>query len=264
MTDESRPRVRLYVDRDLGAGARFDLDRPRTHYLVNVMRLEAGSEILVFNGRDGEWRTRIETARKGVCTIAAETRTRAQAASPDVWLVFAPVKRAPIDYLAAKATELGVRALRPVVTRHTAVTRVNVERVRANAIEAAEQCGRLDVPEIAPPQPLEELIARWPVGRRMLLCAETGDAPDIGRALAAEQWAILVGPEGGFARAELDALRKLTFVKAVSLGPRILRAETAAVAALACWQAQLGDWRERAGGDWRGTDRAAGRDDTDK
>jgi 16S rRNA (uracil1498-N3)-methyltransferase len=250
--------VRLFVDRDLGAGARFDLDRPQTHYLVNVMRLEAGAGLLVFNGRDGEWRAKIEVARKNVCTLVAEARTRPQAASPDVWLVFAPVKRAPIDYIAAKATELGVRGLRPIVTRHTAVTRVNLERVRANALEAAEQCGRLDVPEIVPPQPLEQLIASWPAGRRLLLCAETGDAPDIGSALAAEAhvngpgdsgpWAILVGPEGGFARAELDALRKLTFVKAVSLGPRVLRAETAAVAALACWQSQLGDWSGRGAG----------------
>jgi 16S rRNA (uracil1498-N3)-methyltransferase len=248
VTEEAKPKVRLYVDRDLGAGARFDLDRSQSHYVVHVMRLAPGGEVALFNGRDGEWRARIEAARKGICTVAAEDRTRPQAASPDVWLVFAPVKRAPIDLVAAKATELGVRALRPVMTLHTAVTRVNVERVRANAIEAAEQCGRLDVPEVFPPEPLSDLLARWPTERRLLVCDESGSAPPVADALASERgnpgpWAILVGPEGGFASAELDAFRKLTFSKAVSLGPRILRAETAAIAALACWQALLGDWR---------------------
>jgi 16S rRNA (uracil1498-N3)-methyltransferase len=247
--DEPKPKVRLYVGNDLGPGTRLDLDRSQSHYLLHVMRLGPGGEVALFNGRDGEWRVRIDAVRKNICTILVAARTRLQLASPDVWLVFAPVKRAPIDFIAAKATELGARALRPVLTRHTVVNRVNVERARANVIEAAEQCGRLDVPEVFPPEPLEDVLARWPDERNLLLCDESGRAPPIAEALAAEiggrraPWAILVGPEGGFAAAELDAFRKLTFSKAVSLGPRILRAETAAVAALACWQALLGDWR---------------------
>ncbi|HEX9836481.1 MAG TPA: 16S rRNA (uracil(1498)-N(3))-methyltransferase, partial [Alphaproteobacteria bacterium] len=172
-----------------------------------------------------------------------------QLASPDLWLVFAPVKRARIDFVAAKATELGVSALRPVLTRHTAVERVNVERLRANAIEAAEQCDRLDVPEVAAPVALDALIEDWPAGRRLMLCDESGAAPPVAAALApfaaapAAPWAVLTGPEGGFAGSELDALKKREFVTAVSLGPRTLRADTAALAALSCWQALVGDWR---------------------
>jgi 16S rRNA (uracil1498-N3)-methyltransferase len=247
VTEAAKPKVRLHVSGDLAPGVRLDLERAQSHYLAHVMRLGPGAEIAVFNGRDGEWRARVAAARKGAVALEVADRLRPQAASPDVWLVFAPVKRAPIDFVAAKATELGVRVLCPVVTRHTVVTRVNVERVRTNAIEAAEQCGRLDVPEVCEPEALETLLARWPAERRLLVCDETGGGIPFAVALAGERpgapWAILVGPEGSFAAAELDAIRKLTFSESVSLGPRILRAETAAVAALACWQALLGDWR---------------------
>jgi 16S rRNA (uracil1498-N3)-methyltransferase len=239
--------IRLFVDRDLGPDRRLVLTEGQAHYLQHVMRLSAGDELAVFNGRHGEWGARIEAVRKGAGTLALTECRRPQAAGSDVWLVFAPVKRTPIDLVAAKATELGASALRPVVTRHTAVARVNVERLKANAIEAAEQCGRLDVPAVHAPEPLESLLARWPPERRLMLCDESGAAEPVALALslpaAREPWAILVGPEGGFAATELDAIRKLPFVKAVSLGPRLLRADTAAIAALACWQALAGDWR---------------------
>jgi 16S rRNA (uracil1498-N3)-methyltransferase len=170
---------------------------------------------------------------------------------PDLWLVAAPIKRSASDRLAEKATELGVAVLQPVTTQHTAVDRVNAERLRAIAIEAAEQCERLTVPEIRPTVSLKKLLEAWPPQRRLLLCAEAGDARPIAEVLldramaAAAPWAVMIGPEGGFARSELDALTKLPFVMPVGLGPRILRADTAALAALACWQAILGDGRQR-------------------
>ncbi|HYC65796.1 MAG TPA: 16S rRNA (uracil(1498)-N(3))-methyltransferase, partial [Reyranellaceae bacterium] len=169
----------------------------------------------------------------------------------DLWLCFAPIKRARIDYIAEKATELGVAVLQPVLTRHTAVERVNVERLHANAIEAAEQTERLSVPEVRGPIELAKLIAAWPAGRRLLICDETGGGPPIAAALSAldakakaAPWAILIGPEGGFAREELDSIRKVKDVLAVGLGPRILRADTAALAAVACWQSLVGDWQK--------------------
>jgi 16S rRNA (uracil1498-N3)-methyltransferase len=176
-----------------------------------------------------------------------EERRRAQAPGPDLWLAFAPIKRARLDFLVEKAVELGVSRLQPVMTRHTAVSRVNQERLAANAREAAEQCERLSVPVVREARPLFDLMADWPSGRRLLVCSELGAAPPLSEVLqaATEQpktpWAILVGPEGGFARSELDGLRKLPFVTAVGLGPRILRSDTAALFALAVWQAFLGD-----------------------
>lgn len=244
------PRIRLHVTADLAAGAAVALEAGQGHYLGTVMRLGPGAAVAVFNGRDGEWRARIETLRRGAGALAVEERLRGQDAPADLWLVFAPIKRARIDILAAAATELGVAALWPVTTRHAAVERVNVERLRANAIEAAEQCERLTVPDVMALARLEAALAGWPAGRRLLLCDETRAAPPIADALSGlarppGPWGILVGPEGGFARGELDALRKLPFITPVSLGPRILRAETAALAALACWQSLLGDWRGR-------------------
>lgn len=244
--------VRLHVANDLGPGLAIRLAAPQAHYLSHVLRLGRGDAVRLFNGRDGEWQGAIEAVGRGWCSVALTAQTRAQTAEPDLWLVFAPVKRARIDFIAAKATELGVSRLVPVFTRHTAVSRVNAERLGANAIEAAEQCGRLTVPEVAEPVGLEELIATWPADRRLLLCDETGAGPPVARALAAARearpaigpWAVLTGPEGGFAPSELDLLRKLTIVTTAALGPRILRADTAAIAALACWQALLGDWRQ--------------------
>ncbi len=253
VSQATRPKTRLHVEAPLAEGQVLGLAPAQAHYLGTVLRLARGDSVGLFNGRDGEWRATVDGIGRGWCSLAVGERTRAQRSAPDLWLVFAPIKRARIDFVAAKATELGVSALCPVLTRHTAVGRVNAERLRANAVEAAEQCGRLDVPEVAEPATLDALLAGWPAERRLLLCDETGRAPAIEDALAPfaarpgppGPWAVLTGPEGGFAEAELDALMKTPFVIPVGLGPRILRADTASVAALACWQARLGDWRTR-------------------
>lgn len=242
--------TRLFVEVGLATGHEVPLDEAQAHYLRNVMRRPDGAPLLLFNGRDGEWRASLSAhGKKGAAATVAE-RTRPQEPEPDVWLCFAPVKRARIDYIAEKATELGVAVLQPVVTQHTAVERVNVGRLRANAIEAAEQTERLTVPEVRDSIDLGRLIDAWPSGRRLLMCDETGGGPPIAEALAAlddesrrSPWAIVIGPEGGFAEAELEALRRIKNVTSVGLGPRILRADTAALAALACWQALVGDWR---------------------
>jgi 16S rRNA (uracil1498-N3)-methyltransferase len=242
--------IRLFVESDLSAGASLALDPAQTHYLMHVLRRGVGDAVHPFNGRDGEWRARIERANRNACTVALLEQVRAQAPEPDLWLAFAPVKRAPIDAIATKATELGVGALCPVLTQHTSVTRVNLQRLRANAIEAAEQCGRLSVPDVHEPVTLGNLIAQWPADRSLMLCDESGSAPPVADALAGRtggKWAVLIGPEGGFAQSELDALGKLPFVTAVGLGPRLLRADTAAIAALACLQALVGDWRATGG-----------------
>jgi 16S rRNA (uracil1498-N3)-methyltransferase len=240
---------RLYVEADLGAGVGVDLGAPQAHYLRDVLRREPGATVLLFNGRDGEWQATIERLAKSSALLAIQQRTRRQVESPDLWLVFAPIKRERIDLLAEKATELGCRCLWPVFTQHTAITRVNIARLRAHAVEAAEQTERLDIPEIREPVRLDELLADWPQARRLLVCAEFGAALPIADALsqmpATDAYAIMTGPEGGFARSELDALGKLPFVNAVGLGPRVLRADTAALAALSCWQAILGDGRMR-------------------
>jgi 16S rRNA (uracil1498-N3)-methyltransferase len=241
---------RLFVDADLSAGSEAPLGEAQVHYLRHVMRRAEGAPLVLFNGRDGEWRATFEGRGKKAAAARVTERTREQAAEPDVWLCFAPLKRARIDYVAEKATELGVAVLQPVVTHHTIVERVNLERLRANAVEAAEQTERLSVPEIRPPVELTRLLDGWPAGRRLLVCDETGAGPPIAEALAgldaasrAAPWAIVVGPEGGFDAAELAALGRMKDVMAVGLGPRILRADTAALAALACWQALVGDWQ---------------------
>ncbi len=247
---EHPPAARLYVEESLVQGAGLGLDADRAHYLRNVLRLEPGASVALFNGRDGEWLGHIDAVDKRGAMVSLRRQLRPQDAEPDLWLCFAPIKKARIDFIAEKATELGVSALQPVFTRHTAMTRVNVERLRANAVEASEQTERLSVPAVREPLALEDLLQAWPSGRRLLLADEAGGGRPIAEALAGlddtakrSPWALLVGPEGGFARAELDALRKLPFVTAVGLGPRILRADTAALAALACWQALLGDWQ---------------------
>ena len=244
-----KARARLYVEADLLPAAAVPLMAKQAHYLGTVLRLRAGSAIAVFNGRHGEWLARIEALAKGDGMLAVLEQSRPQAPEPDLWLIFAPIKRAPIDFLAQKATELGASRLWPVFTRNTQVKRVNQARLRANAIEAAEQSGRLGVPEVAPPVRLEDLIAAWPARRRLLVPDETGGGRPLAEVLTdadgtPQPYAILTGPEGGFARSELDALGNLAFVTLVGLGPRILRADTAALAALACWQALLGDWRQ--------------------
>jgi len=248
------PSARLYVPDALASGATLTLAEGQAHYLRNVLRLGAGAGLALFNGRDGEWRGRIDGIAKARCTVLLEAQTRKQGAEPDLWLVFAPVKRARIDYLVEKATELGVAALCPVRTERTIVERVNLERLRANAVEAAEQTERLTVPVVHPPESLSALVSRWPPERRLVVCDERGRAPPIAEVVAglrdrlAVGAALLIGPEGGFTETELDGLANLPFVNPVSLGPRVLRADTAALAALAVFQALAGDWRDiRAG-----------------
>lgn len=251
-----RIETRLFVEEPLSAGAPIGLDHARAHYLRSVLRLEAGARVAVFNGRDGAWRARIEGLGKGWASLLVEDLLQAQKAEPDLWLCFAPIKRARLDFLAEKATELGVARLLPVMTQRTIVTRVKGERLAANAREAAEQCERLTVPQVEEPRPLAELLADWPEGRRLLVCAEAGAARPLAEVLlravgnppgggSLGSWAFLTGPEGGFSQAELDDLKSRPFVTPVGLGPRILRADTAALAALSCWQALVGDGKER-------------------
>jgi len=240
------PATRLYVTSDLAAGRALELGPPQTHYLRHVLRLPPGATVALFNGRDGEWLARIDRFAKATCALTLLAERRAQDAPGDLWLVFAPLKRARIDFLVEKATELGVARLCPVLTERTTVVRVNRDRLAATAVEAAEQTERLSLPEILPPEPLPRLLERWPAARRMVLCDESGTAPPIAEVLAGfapGPLAVLVGPEGGFAQSELDALRKLPNVSPVGLGPRVLRADTAALAALAVLQALIGDWR---------------------
>jgi 16S rRNA (uracil1498-N3)-methyltransferase len=246
-----KSQARIHIDDALGEGAELRLDEREVHHLRDVLRLKEGDAVAVFNGSDGEWDAVIVGIGKKTAKLIVGERLREQSVGPDLWLAFAPLKRARIDALVEKATELGVSVLQPVETQHTAVERVNLDRLGTIAAEAAEQCERLSVPQVRPPVTLGKLLAEWPAERRLLLCAEAGAARPIAEALRAHAdgiaapWAVMIGPEGGFARSELDALVKLPFVMPVGLGPRILRADTAALAALACWQAILGDGQQR-------------------
>jgi 16S rRNA (uracil1498-N3)-methyltransferase len=242
---EAGGKTRLYVADDLGEGVAVTLDEGQTHYLLHVLRAEAGNLVLLFNGRDGEWLAQITAAAKRGVTATCRQQVAVQRGAPDIWLAFAPVKKTPSDYLVQKAAELGVSVLQPVFTRRTIVSRINEERMTANAVEAAEQSGRLTVPEVRGGVSFDKLLVSWPQDRRLLFCDEGGDAKAMSQAARESRGgpcAILTGPEGGFDRAERDALRALPFVVPMSLGPRILRADTAALAALAIWQAVAGDW----------------------
>ncbi len=235
---------RLYVIDSLSAEQRVRLDSDRTHYLKHVMRRKLGDEVGLFNGRDGEWLGQVESYGRNDTTIAIGRRRRPQAAGSDVWLAFAPIKRARIDLVAEKATELGVSVLWPVMTRRAEVARVNVERLANIAIESSEQSERLDVPAVREARSLERFLREWPAERRLFICAEAGEARPIAEAMRDAHGlpaGFLIGPEGGFTSVELDGLRKFPSGVAVGLGPRLLRAETAAIAALACWQALAGD-----------------------
>lgn len=241
------PRLFVAAPR-LEAAATVMLDPGQAHYLRAVMRRAAGDPVVLFNGTDGEWLARLERIAKAGAEAVCETRLRHQSDEPPPgpWLLFAPLKRGPVDMVAEKATELGATRLLPVLTQRTTAARVNAGRLRAHAIEAAEQCRRLTVPEITEPLALSRLAQDWPGDRRLFVLAEHGTAVPASAAFAqaADQpAALLVGPEGGFTELELDALRQLPFVTAVRLGPRVLRAETAALAALALWQAVAGDAR---------------------
>lgn len=223
------------------------LTHENTHRLRNVLRLAVGATVTAFNERDGEWLCRVDALRRSYGTLEAFEHCRAPEPGPDIWLVFAPIKRARLEWVAEKATELGAAALVPVMTARTQAERVNRERLRVIAIAAAEQSARTSLPEIRPEVPLMRLLADWPTERRLILCDESGAGQPVAAALAgldgAAPAAVFVGPEGGFAETELDAFGKLSIVTRVGLGPRILRAETAALAALAVYQAIAGDWR---------------------
>ncbi|MEM9060362.1 MAG: 16S rRNA (uracil(1498)-N(3))-methyltransferase [Pseudomonadota bacterium] len=242
---QAKAKIRLYVTADLGPGQEVALARDQAHYLTNVMRQEVGGQVLLFNGRDGEWRAGITQANKRECRLSCAQQTAVQRAAPDLWLCFAPIKKARTDFIAEKACEMGARRLVPVFTQHTNAERIRVDRLRAHAIEAAEQCGITSVPEVAEPVTLDRLLSDWPGDRQILFCDETGPrqtAREVLRAAKPGPWAILTGPEGGFSQAEVARLHAMASAHAVSLGPRILRADTAAVAALALWQSELGDW----------------------
>ncbi len=237
---------RLFVEADLGVGATVPLEREQANYLLNVMRLGDGAGVLVFNGHDGEWLARVETVGKRQANLALERQTRPQTNGPDLHYLFAPLKRARLDYMVQKATEMGVARLQPVLTRYTVAERVKVERMRANAIEAAEQCGILRVPEVAAPERLDRALASWDAGRRLIFCDEGAPIADpiaALREIAPGPLAVLIGPEGGFAPEEREVLIALPFVMRMAMGPRIMRADTAAVAALTLVNAVLGDWR---------------------
>ena len=238
--------IRLFVPHDLTAGAALALDEGQSRYLAAVMRLAAGDELLAFNGRDGEWRARVARVGKREVALEAEALMRPQTAGPDLDLAVALVKRARLETIVEKAAELGARRVRPVITERTNADHTRVDRLQAIAVEASEQTGRLDVPEVLEPVRLERLIDGWQAGRRLLFCDEAGDALPVLQAVAdqpAAPWGILIGPEGGFSPKERARLRALDFAVPATLGPRILRADTAAISALTLWQAALGDWR---------------------
>jgi 16S rRNA (uracil1498-N3)-methyltransferase len=263
--------IRLFVPDPLQAGALVAPTPEQSRYLISVMRLKSGDALSLFNGQDGEWRATVAGASKRGCVLGVEVQTRPQQSPPDLELIIALVKRARLETIVEKATELGARRIRMVTTRRTNADHTNPIRLQAVATEAAEQTGRLDVPEVVAPQKLDHLLDQWQDNQRLMFCDEAGDDPaaewggagaKAAPALVALKnaagdaaqhklqqnapkpppWAVLIGPEGGFAPEERARLRALPFVTPVSLGPRILRADTAAIAALTLWQAALGDW----------------------
>src|SRR6516225_5607019 len=237
---------RLYVGGRLALGGTIELEAGQAHYLRAVLRLGRGAAVAGFNAVDGEWLCRISEVGRSRVWLTVERQLRVPESEPDLWLLFAPIKRARHDWLVEKATELGASALLPVWTARTQSERLNLERLRAHAVEAAEQSERLSVPELRAPEVLGRVLAAWPPERHLMVCDESGEGEPISEAaerLAVGPVALLVGPEGGFDQTELDALDKLSFVTRIGLGPRVLRAETAALAALAVFQAIAGDWR---------------------
>lgn len=239
----SEAKVRLFVEQPLGEGQSVALTREQAHYLFGVMRLGEGDAVALFNGKDGEWRAGVADAGKRGGTLVCAEQSAPQGAPPDLWLLFAPIKKARTDFIVEKAVEMGAARIFPVQTEFTNSERIRRDRLQAHAVEAAEQCGITYVPEVAELERLDRVLSGWPAGRRLMFCDEAlagqgGGLPD-----TPGPWAILIGPEGGFSEAERVRLASLDFAHAVALGPRILRADTAAVAALTLWQARLGDWR---------------------
>jgi 16S rRNA (uracil1498-N3)-methyltransferase len=237
---------RLFIDTPLSTGAVYETGKEQFNYLVNVLRFQEGDAVLVFNGRDGEWRAELSFPSKKRLHLTATEQTRPQPAPCDLHYLFAPLKVGRLDYLVQKAVEMGAGLLQPVMTQHVQGKITSMDRVRANVIEAAEQCGVLGVPQLAEPRRLDDVLGTWPEDRRIIFCDE-GDAGQnplpVLAGVKERKLALLIGPEGGFSDAERSLLRSRDFVTAIPLGPRILRADTAAVAAMAVIQATIGDWR---------------------
>lgn len=235
-------KVRLYVDQPLGAAQPVALTREQAHYLFGVMRMAVGDAVALFNGADGEWQSEVVEAGKRRGILVCRDQSKPQSMPPDLWLLFAPIKKARTDFIVEKAVEMGVRRIVPVQTAFTNSERIRQDRLQVHAIEAAEQCGGVFVPEVAELAKLDRLLDRWEPDRRIAFCdealaGETGRLPD-----NPGPWAVLIGPEGGFSDDERTRLRAMDHATPISLGPRILRADTAAVAALTLWQTTLGDW----------------------
>ena len=237
-------KVRLYVEHPLGPGQSVPLNQAQAHYLFSVMRLKADDALALFNGTNGEWRATIVNAAKREGLLRADERSAEQQYPPDLWLLFAPIKKARTDFIVEKATELGAARILPVQTEFTNSERIRQDRLQAHAIEAAEQCGGTFVPSVEPLQKLSKILDTWPDDRRLIFCDESlvGARQTLTHAPTAEKWAILIGPEGGFSEKERALLVSNPQVTQISLGPRVLRADTAVVAAIALWQSILGDW----------------------
>ncbi|MDQ0319283.1 16S rRNA (uracil1498-N3)-methyltransferase [Pararhizobium capsulatum DSM 1112] len=237
---------RQFIDTPLSQGATYEASKEQYNYLVNVLRFEEGAAVLVFNGRDGEWRAELSFPTRKRLILTATEQTRPQPAPCDLHYLFAPLKVGRLDYLVQKAVEMGAGILQPVMTQHVQGKLGSLDRVRSNVIEAAEQCGVLGIPDVVEPKKLDELLASWPKDRRIIFCDEGNESQNplpILAGITETQHALLIGPEGGFSDEERKLLRSLDFVTAIPLGPRILRADTAAVAAMAVIQAAIGDWK---------------------
>ncbi len=244
-----RPKVRLFVELRLAKGDKMALEANQSHYLMHVMRLSVGSRLALFNGRQGEWLAKIMEIEKRAVTVEVFEKIFDQTEDADLWLLFAPLKKARLDYMVEKAVELGVGRLCPISTERTVVRVINPGRLAAHAIHAAEQCGRLSVPEVEEIQKLATRLGDWPDHRRLIYCDEFGQAATLAETLAtlkqserSAPWAILIGPEGGFTEQERRQLRDRDFITPASLGPLVLRADTAAVTAIALWQSLVGQW----------------------
>ncbi len=237
-------KIRLFVEHPLGPGQPVPLSADQAHYLFGVMRLQVGAAVLLFNGRDGEWRADVAEAGKRGGSLVCAALTKPLQMPPDLWLLFAPIKKARTDFIVEKAVEMGVARILPVQTQHTHADRIRQDKLQAHAMEAAEQCGATVVPQVAELAGLDKVLAGWDGRRRILWCDEglAGNRVALADHARGQPWAILIGPEGGFSDREQARLRGMDCVVPISLGPRILRADTAAVAALTLWQAALGDW----------------------
>ena len=236
-------KIRLFVDHTLGEAQSVPLNKDQAHYIFSVMRKSIGETILIFDGNNGEWEASIEEISKKSGVLFCIKQTKPQIMPPDLWLFFSPLKKVRTDFIVEKATELGVAKIIPVQTEHTNADRVNLSRLSAHAIEAAEQCGGTYIPKIEELQKINEVLENFPLDRRLLFCDEKLQASEVNlENLKKGKWAILVGPEGGFSEIERNYLKGLKFTLSISLGPRILRADTAAVTAISLWQNYLGDW----------------------